>query len=126
MSKRRKHPNTQHPTLITQHSLLSTHYSALITQHSALITQHFSRITFHPSLLEIFLRQRCLLIFRLPVDSHHPPACAVVHQLNTVDAARKRLFPGLVPCLVSTEGMKNLSKRLRLAGYLIFEKAFFD
>src|SRR5688500_6201829 len=126
MSKRRKHanPNTQHSLPSTHYS--APHYSALITQHSALITQHFSRITFHSSLLEIFLLQRCLLIFRLTVDSHHPPACAVVHQLNTVDAARKRFFPGLVPCLVGTEGMKNLSKRLRLAGYLIFEKAFFE
>src|SRR5688500_8598255 len=126
MSKRRKHANPD-----TQHSLPSTHYSAphysaLITQRSALITQHFSRITFHSSLLEIFLRQRCLLIFRLPVDSHHPPACAVVHQLNTVDAARKRFVPALVPCLVGTDVMRNVSKLLRLAGYLIFKKAFFD
>ena len=41
--------------------------------------------------LEIFLRQGMLLVLALPENRDNPPALAVIHQLNAVDAALKWL-----------------------------------
>src|ERR1035437_181165 len=59
----------------------------------------------------------------VPVDRHHPPARAVVVQLDAVDPARERLrVVGRVPRLVRAEGLRDVAVGLRGARDLLLEE----
>src|SRR2546423_13643613 len=59
--------------------------------------------------LKILFRERHLRRLGLPEDADDPPALAVVHQLDAVDAARERLrVVGLVAALVPAPGVGDV------------------
>ena len=47
-------------------------------------------------LIEILLWNRIIRRFGLPVDTDHPPAFPVIHQLKAVDPAHERIFVVLI------------------------------
>ena len=65
-----------------------------------------------------------LRAFVLPVNAHDPPASTVVEQLNTVNAAHKRLpIIGVVARFVRAPNMSNASKLFRPPCNLLFKKS---
>ena len=75
--------------------------------------------------LEILFRQRRLLVLGLPKDRNNPPTLTVVHQLNAVDAALKRLgVLWRVSRFIGAEGVCNLAKLFGLPRGLAFVKTF--
>lgn len=87
-----------------ERTLRKTLLFLLLTAHRLLLT-----------ILQILLRHWMLLVFALPEDCYHPPATAVVHQLNTIYAALKwlRIARG-VPRFVGAESVNDLAKLFRL------------
>ena len=72
------------------------------------------------------LLQRCLLVLSLPEDRHNPPALAVVHQLDAVDATLKRLgVVWRVSRFIGAKDVRDLTKLFSLARGLSFVKTFF-
>ncbi len=59
---------------------------------------------------EVSVRQRVLFVFAFPEDGHHPPTLAVIHQLNAVDAALKRLrIVFIVTRFVGAEDVRDIT-----------------
>src|SRR6476659_5585030 len=72
---------------------------------------------------QIFSRQRVLFVFTLPEHRNDPPALAVVHQLNAVDAAREWLFFVFgVARFVSAEEVGNTAEFFDAPGHFTFKE----
>src|SRR5437588_11756179 len=74
--------------------------------------------------LKILLRERRARRLGLPEDADDPPALAVVHQLDAVDAAREGLrVVGLVAALIRAPGVDDVAVGLDAARDLPFVEA---
>src|ERR1017187_4070291 len=63
------------------------------------------------------------LALAVPVDRHHPPARAIIEQLDAVDPAGERLLVGgRVPRLVRAEGLRDVAVGLRGSRDLLLEE----
>src|SRR2546423_6245466 len=74
--------------------------------------------------LKIFFRERRLRRLGLPEDADDPPALAVVHQLDAVDAAREGLrVVGLVATFVCAPGVDDVAVGFDAARDLLLVEA---
>ena len=75
--------------------------------------------------LEIFLGQRRALGLALPVDRHDPPAPAVVHELDAIDAALEGFgVVRLMARLIRAEDVRDVTELLGAARALALEETF--
>src|ERR1035438_2912783 len=69
---------------------------------------------------QVLLGNRAPLALRIPENRHDLPNIAVLHQLKTVDAARKRFVPGRAPRFIGAEYVGDIPKRLDPPRHLRF------